>query len=109
TAGDQSLFVTEILIQYRSAAIAEHGRQHFKSAGIVGQDTGSVETDSNVVLLDRSALRTVARACLFGLGRSVVALYRRISVVGNTTVEFYRLRDRVLDIDSTGDRNDDVG
>src|SRR5207248_5324107 len=65
TAGDQSLLVTEILIQYRSTAIAENGRQHFKSAGIVGQDTGSVETDSNVVLLDRSGLRTVAWAFLY--------------------------------------------
>src|ERR1051325_293377 len=61
-----------------------------------------------MVLLDRSGLRTVTGRGLFGFGRNMVALYR-ISIVGDTAIEFHRLRDRILDINTAGDRENNVG
>src|SRR5262249_6186857 len=74
TARDQSVLVTKVLIQDRGTTVAENGSQYFKGTSIVGQNAGSVETDCDMVLLDRSRLRTVADGSLFGFGRPMITL-----------------------------------
>ena len=73
-AGDQTFLIPYILVENGRSTLTQDGCQNFQSARVVSQNSGDVETQRHVILLDRAALPGVTKPALHGFNRTVIAL-----------------------------------
>ena len=105
-ASDQPFLIPDVLVENGSSTLTQDCRENFQRARIVGKNSRSVETQCDVILLDRTALPGVAQTALLGFDSTLIALD---GFIFRGAIEPYHVVERLFDVHLTCNGEDDVG